>query len=73
MNLYTWYSQYDLYVSYACMCTQLASPGKSGMTIILERLCIIQLKPYAREINHLCNNGVSERASEITRCDRWNV
>jgi len=33
----------------------LASPAESGMTIILERLCIIQLKPYAREINHICN------------------
>ena len=32
----------------------LSSPAESGMTIILERLCIIQLKPYAREINHIC-------------------
>jgi hypothetical protein len=56
MNLYTRYSEYVLYVSYACMRTQLASPAESGMTIILERLCIIQLKPYAREINHICNN-----------------
>jgi hypothetical protein len=55
MNLYTRYSVYVLYVSYACMRTQLASPAESGMTIILERLCIIQLKPYAREINHICN------------------
>jgi len=55
MNLYMRYSEYVLYVSYACMRTQLASPAESGMTIIFERLCIIQLKPYAREINHICN------------------
>jgi hypothetical protein len=59
MNLYTRYSEYVLYVSYACMRTQLASPAESGMTIILERLCIIQLKPYAREINHICNTPPS--------------
>jgi len=57
MNLYTRYSEYVLYVSYACMRTQLASPAESGMTIILERLCIIQQKPYAREINHICNTS----------------
>jgi len=39
----------------------LASPAESGMTIILERLCIIQLKPYAREINHICNNSIECR------------
>jgi len=39
----------------------LASPAESGMTIILERLCIIQLKPYAREINHICNNSQVEK------------
>ena len=54
MNLYKRYPEYVLYVSYACMRTQLASPAESRMTIILERLCIIQLKPYAREINHIC-------------------
>jgi hypothetical protein len=40
MNLYTRYSEYVLYVLYACMRTHLASPAESGMTIILERLCI---------------------------------
>jgi len=55
INLYTWYLEYVLYVLYACMRIQLASPAESGMTIILERLCIIQLKPYTREINHICN------------------
>jgi hypothetical protein len=40
MNLYTGYSEYVLYVLYACMCTLLASPAESEMTIILEKLCI---------------------------------
>jgi hypothetical protein len=40
MILYTRYSEYVLYVLYACMRTQLASPAESGMTIILGRLYI---------------------------------
>jgi len=40
MNLYMRYSGYVLYVLYACLHTQLASPAEYGMTIILERLCI---------------------------------
>jgi len=34
------YIRYSEYVLYACVRTQLASPAESGMTIILERLCI---------------------------------
>jgi len=59
MNIYMRYLEYVLYVLYACMRSQLASPAVSGMTIILKRLCITQLKPYAREINHICNAGGS--------------
>ena len=38
--LYIRCSEYVLYVLYACKRIQLASPAESGMTIILERLCI---------------------------------
>jgi len=40
MNSYTRYSDYVLYVLYACIPTQVASPAKYGMSIILEGLCI---------------------------------
>jgi len=40
VTLYIRYSEYVLYVLYACMRTQLVSPAESPMTIILGRLCI---------------------------------
>jgi len=73
MNLYMRYSEYVLYVLYACMRTQLASPAESGMTIILERLCISPTeairqgdKPYMQQRRWHVHRVIEYDQSEST-------
>jgi len=41
------------------------------MIIMLVRLCIIQLKLYAREINHICNMIQMKMKLETSRLLTW--
>jgi len=83
MNLYMRYSEYVLYVLYACMRTQLASPAESGISCwvwndhhLREIMHQPNLRPYIREINIYATLpplatlfGARKQTNKLTNCN----